>query len=46
MISWGRLISFAQSFLYRAWWLSVFSGLAIIITIVVITLIIDGLRRD
>ncbi|MGH1482796.1 MAG: ABC transporter permease [Geminicoccales bacterium] len=46
VISWGRLISNAQSFLYRAWWLSVFPGLAIVITIVAITLIIDGLRRD
>ena len=46
VISWGRLISNAQSFLYRAWWLSVFPGLAIVVTIVAITLVIDGLRRD
>jgi peptide/nickel transport system permease protein len=46
VISWGRLISNAQSFLYRAWWLSVFPGLGIVITIVAITLIVDGLRRD
>ena len=46
VISWGRLISNAQSFLYRAWWLSVFPGLAIVVMIVAITLVIDGLRRD
>lgn len=45
VVSWGRLIENAQAFLYRAWWLSVFPGLAIVLTIVAITLVMDGLRR-
>ncbi|MDX1541319.1 MAG: ABC transporter permease, partial [Geminicoccaceae bacterium] len=31
VVSWGRLIDNAQAFLYRAWWLSVFPGLAIVL---------------
>ena len=45
VVSWGRLINNAQAFLYRAWWLSVFPGAAIVTTILAITLTIDSLRR-
>jgi len=44
VISWGRLIDNAQAFLYRAWWLSVFPGLAIALTVVGIALLVDGWR--
>ncbi|HEX6141171.1 MAG TPA: ABC transporter permease [Geminicoccaceae bacterium] len=46
VVSWGRLIENAQAFLYRAWWLSVFPGLAIVLAIVAVTQVIDGLRRE
>lgn len=46
VVSWGRLIYNAQSFLHHAWWLSVFPGLAIMIMILGINLIADGLSRD
>jgi peptide/nickel transport system permease protein len=44
VISWGRLINNAQAFLYRAWWLSVFPGLAIALAVVGIALLVDGWR--
>jgi peptide/nickel transport system permease protein len=46
VISWGRLIDNAQAFLYRAWWLSVFPGLAIAQTVVAIALVVDGWRGE
>ena len=46
VISWGRLINNAQAFLYRAWWLSVFPGLAIALTVVAIALLVDGWRGE
>jgi peptide/nickel transport system permease protein len=42
--SWGRMIFDAQSFLHDAWWLSVFPGLAILLTVLAFTLLGDGLR--
>jgi len=44
VVSWGRLIFNAQSFLHHAWWLSVFPGLAFTTLILAIHLIADGLR--
>jgi peptide/nickel transport system permease protein len=34
----------AQSFLHDAWWLSVFPGLAILLTVLAFNLLGDGLR--
>ena len=45
VVSWGRLLDNAQAFLYRAWWLSIFPGAAIALTVVAIALIVDGWRR-
>lgn len=45
VVSWGRLLSNAQAFLYRAWWLSIFPGAAIALTVVAIALMADGWRR-
>lgn len=42
--SWGRMIFDAQSFLYDAWWMSVFPGVAILITVLAFNLLGDGLR--
>lgn len=46
ILSWGRLINNAQAFLYRAWWLSVFPGLAIALTVLGIALLVDGWRGE
>jgi peptide/nickel transport system permease protein len=44
VISWGRLLSAGQRFLFSAWWLSLFPGLAILITVLAFNLLADGLR--
>ena len=46
VVSWGRLIFNAQSFLHHAWWLSVFPGLAIVILVLGITFVADGIRTE
>jgi len=42
-ISWGMMLFQAQQFLDRAWWLSVFPGLGICISVVALNLVGDGL---
>lgn len=42
--SWGRMIFDAQAFLYDAWWMGVFPGLAILVTVLAFNLFGDGLR--
>lgn len=42
--SWGRMIFDAQLFLYNAWWMGVFPGLAIFVTVLAFNLLGDGLR--
>lgn len=44
VISWGRLLSAGQRFLFSAWWLSLFPGLAIFLTVLAFNLLADGLR--
>ncbi len=42
--TWGLILSDARSFISRAWWLGVFPGLAIMITVLSINFLGDGLR--
>ncbi len=42
--SWGGLLFDAQSFLASHWWLSVFPGVAILVTVLAFNLLGDGLR--
>ncbi|WP_291381248.1 ABC transporter permease [Demequina sp.] len=42
--SWGRMLFDAQAFLGQAWWLSVFPGAAIFVTVLAFNLVGDGLR--
>jgi peptide/nickel transport system permease protein len=44
LVSWGRLMSAGQRFLFSAWWLSVFPGAAIFITVLAFNLLGDALR--
>ncbi|HVX31374.1 MAG TPA: ABC transporter permease, partial [Nitrolancea sp.] len=41
---WGAMLSQGRSFLQTAWWITVFPGLAIMITVLAINLVGDGLR--
>lgn len=41
---WGAMIFVGRSFLANAWWMSLFPGLAIIITVLAFNLLGDGLR--
>lgn len=43
-MSWGYLLNGAQAFVRRAWWLSVFPGIAIVITVLAVNLLADGVR--
>ncbi len=43
-VSWGRLLSAGQRFLFSAWWLSVFPGVAIFATVLAFNLMGDALR--
>ncbi|TVR94687.1 MAG: ABC transporter permease [Trueperaceae bacterium] len=43
-MSWGYLLNGAQAFVRRAWWLSIFPGLAIVITVLAVNLLADGVR--
>ncbi|MDN4480969.1 ABC transporter permease [Demequina muriae] len=42
--SWGGMLSDARPFLESAWWLGVFPGLAILVTVLAFNLVGDGLR--
>ena len=42
--SWGNMVAAGQGQLLRAWWLSTFPGLAIVITVLSFNLVGDGLR--
>lgn len=42
--SWGRMIFDAQAFIGLAWWMSIFPGAAIFLTVLAFNLLGDGLR--
>jgi peptide/nickel transport system permease protein len=42
--SWGSMVSDGRGLMLDAWWLSVFPGLAIVLTVVCFNLVGDGLR--
>jgi peptide/nickel transport system permease protein len=42
--TWGLILSDARSFFSRAWWLAVFPGLAIMLTVLSINFLGDALR--
>ncbi|APF39327.1 ABC transporter permease [Chelatococcus daeguensis] len=44
MMSWGFMIGAARTMLREAWWLSVFPGVAILVTVLAINLIGEGLN--
>jgi peptide/nickel transport system permease protein len=43
LVSWGKVLSVGQRFLFQAWWLSVFPGLAIFLTVLAFNLLGDAL---
>jgi peptide/nickel transport system permease protein len=44
LMSWGYMIGAARTLIRRAWWMSVFPGLAIVLTVLALNLIGDGLN--
>jgi peptide/nickel transport system permease protein len=42
--SWGRMLSEGRAFLQQAWWMGVFPGVAIMVTVLGFNLLGDGLR--
>jgi peptide/nickel transport system permease protein len=45
VVSWGHILSTGQRFIYQAWWLSVFSGLAIFLTALAFNMFGDCVRE-
>jgi peptide/nickel transport system permease protein len=43
IVSWGRMLNSGQRFLFNAWWLSVFPGTAIFLTVLAFNLLGDAL---
>jgi peptide/nickel transport system permease protein len=43
VMSWGTLLGSAQHFVREAWWMSVFPGLAVLVTVLACNLIADAL---
>ncbi len=43
VISWGRMLNSGQQFLFQAWWLSVFPGVAVFVTVLLFNLFGDAL---
>ena len=42
VVSWGRMLNSGQRYLFLAWWLSVFPGLAIVVTVLGFSLLGDA----
>jgi peptide/nickel transport system permease protein len=43
VVSWGRMLNSGQRFLNSAWWLSLFPGIAILVTVLAFNLLGDGI---
>ena len=44
-VSWGYMLNSAQPFILIAWWMSIFPGLALLLTVVAVNLVADGLNE-
>lgn len=44
-VSWGYMLNNAQPFLQSAWWMSIFPGLALLLTVVAVNLLGDGVNE-
>jgi peptide/nickel transport system permease protein len=44
VVSWGQIVMSGKSYLLEGWWISTFSGLAIVFTVVAFYLLGDGLN--
>ena len=42
IVSWGRMLNAGQRFLFNAWWLSFFPGMAIFVTVLAFNLLGDA----
>lgn len=42
--SWGNILTEGRTYIFDAWWLTVFPGLAILVTVLAFNLVGDGLR--
>lgn len=45
VVTWGRMLNSGQRFLFEAWWLSIFPGLAIFLTVLVFNVLGDVLNK-
>ena len=45
VVSWGRMLNSGQKLLFDAWWLSVFPGFAVFVTVLAFNLLGDSLSR-
>ena len=44
LVSWGYMLNNAQPFIQTAWWMSIFPGLILLLTVVSVNLVGDGLN--
>ena len=44
LASWGNILTSGKDFIHVAWWLSLFPGLAILVTVLAFNLLGEGLR--
>jgi len=44
MSSWGQILTSGKDYIYIAWWLSIFPGIAILITVLAFNLIGEAIR--
>ena len=44
MPSWGQILTSGKDYIYMAWWLSLFPGIAILITVLAFNLVGEAIR--